>query len=121
MTMMRPDGRTASISVQSGNSGSEWTYVNTDMTGIYSLRGLPQGRELQFAVNVDAAESDLARIDRQELPPELVVRDALPALATGGSSNLPTDSAWNQRLLWAALALVFTESFLAWQFGRGVA
>ena len=57
--------------MRSTPTGSEWSYTDTDVSGIYTLRGLPQGRTQQFAVNVDTAEGDLAKIDPQQLPPEI--------------------------------------------------
>ena len=70
LQMVRPDGRAASVSLRSTPAGPEWSYTDTDVSGIYTLRGLPQGRTQQFAVNVDTAEGDLAKIDPQQLPPD---------------------------------------------------
>ena len=90
------------------------------MSGVYSLRGLPQGGVQKFAVNVDAAEGDLARVDVVRLPRELKVRSTWrDAANAGAAANIVSQSAWNESLLWVVLALLFTESIMAWRFGRG--
>jgi hypothetical protein len=119
LQMSRPDGRTEPVSMRSTTSGSEWSYSNTDVSGIYTLHGLPQGRTQQFAVNLDTAEGDLAKIDPQQLVPEIKVRSDWHGEASGGPIDATTQSEWNSELLWGVLALLFAESFMAWQFGRG--
>jgi hypothetical protein len=119
LVMLRPDGRMAAVSIRSTPAGSEWNFTNTDVSGIYILRGLPQDRTQQFAVNVDTAESDLAKIDPQHLPPKIKVRSDWQVDASGGPVEATTQSEWNSEILWGVLALLFAESFMAWQFGRG--
>ncbi len=119
LQMMRPDGRAASVSMRSTPAGSEWSYADTDVSGIYTLRGLPQGRKYQFAINVETAEGDLAKIDPQQLPPEIKVRNNWQGEASGGLVEASAQAAWNTSILWGVLALLFAESFMAWQFGRG--
>jgi hypothetical protein len=119
LQMVRPDGRTASIAVRSTPTGSEWSYTDTDVSGIYTLRGLPQGRTQQFAVNVDTAEGDLAKIDPRQLPPAINVRSTWQGETHGGPGEATTQSNWNTSILWGVLALLFAESYMAWQFGRG--
>jgi hypothetical protein len=117
--MLRPDGRVAPVSVTSTPAGSEWTYTDTDVSGVYTLRGLPQGRTQQFAVNVDTAEGDLTKIDPQQLPAELKVRTAWQGETGGHAAEAVSQSEWNQPILWCVAALLFVELFMAWQFGRG--
>lgn len=119
LQIVRPDGRTAAVSMRSTPAGSEWNYTNTDVSGIYTLRGLPQNRTQQFAVNVDTAEGDLAKIDPQSLLPAIKVRSDWHAEASGDLVEATTQSEWNSEILWGVLALLFVESFMAWQFGRG--
>ncbi len=121
LQITRPDGQTASVSVNATPTGREWSYDDTNVSGIYTLRGLPQGRSQQFAVNVDTTESDLAKADAEQLPPELTVRSTWQDAANDRPADLLAQSSWNQSLLWGTLLLLFTESFLAWQFGRGAA
>ncbi|HVT29596.1 MAG TPA: CARDB domain-containing protein, partial [Lacipirellulaceae bacterium] len=119
LKIVRPDGREAPVALQSTPAGWEWNYADTDVRGIYSLRGLPNENTSQFAVNVDTTESDLTKIDRRDLLSEFQVHSN--AYATASSNHIATmsQSAWSPSILWAALALLFTESFMAWQFGRG--
>jgi hypothetical protein len=119
MKLLRPDGRMAPISTQSTPAGFEWNYTNTDISGIYALQDVQPNQSQQFAVNVDTAEGDLSKADPQNLPPKVSVRQTATASSTSTSSML-NQSAWSQWVLWAAVGLLFAESFLAWRFGRGV-
>jgi hypothetical protein len=120
LQITRPDGQTSLASTQTTTSGAEWSFDDTDVSGVYSLRGLPDGKQRKFAVNVDATESDLARIGPDDLPANVVVDTAM-ASATGdvGTSDRYSRAGWSQPLLWIALGIMFLESFIAWQFGRG--
>jgi hypothetical protein len=82
---------------------------------------LPQDEVQQFAVNVDTAESDLAKADPRQLPPELPVLDTWQQQREDSIDAQLSQARWDQSLLWAALAMLFVESFLAWHFGRGAA
>jgi hypothetical protein len=119
LQMLRPDGRKAPVSMQSTSTGVEWSYADTDVSGIYSLRELPQDRSQKFAVNVNTAEGDLTKTDRQQLPNELKVRSTWQGKTSGPKISAISQSGWNQPILWSVLALLFAESFMAWQFGRG--
>jgi hypothetical protein len=117
--MIRPDGRGDAVSMQSPDGQPEWHYSGTDVCGTYRLRGLPGIASSQFAVNVDTAESDLAKADSGQLPPQFVLNE-LARPTEYGESEMPSSGVgWNQSLLWAALALLCTESLLAWQFSKG--
>ena len=119
LQITRPDGRTSPVNVQSSPGGVHWSYTGTNLSGIYSLRGSPRNEARQFAVNVNTAESDLSKIDPQQLPPQLVVRDTWQETDDDAPSRVLSHAGWNVHLLWLALVLLFVESFLAWQFGRG--
>jgi Aerotolerance regulator N-terminal/von Willebrand factor type A domain len=122
LQMVRPDGRTDSIPLRSTPDGLHWSYAKTDTTGIYALRGATADEKqpvLQIAVNVDAAEGDLAKAHTDALPAEVLVRDTWRQSDRAAAAGLSPRSAWNVPLLWAALVLLFLESLLAWQFGRG--
>lgn len=120
LNIKRPDGRTAAVALESATTGWQWNYADTGVSGVYSLQGLPQGRLQNFAVNVDAAEGDLARVDVERLPRELKVRSTWrDAANAGAAASIVSQSTWNESLLWVVLALLFTESFMAWRFGRG--
>jgi hypothetical protein len=115
-----PDGRTALASTQTTTSGVEWSFDDTDVSGVYSLRGLPEFKLRQYAVNVDTIESDLARIQPDDLPANVIVETTMQN-ATGdiGTSDRYSRAGWSQPLLWTALAIMFLESLVAWRFGRG--
>ncbi|HEX5472643.1 MAG TPA: hypothetical protein VFW73_12195, partial [Lacipirellulaceae bacterium] len=117
--IVRPDGREAPVSLRLLSSGWEWSYPDTDISGIYSLRGLPKSGVKRVAVNVDSAESDLAKIDPHSLPQEFHVHNDQRGAASGVTIAATSQSDWSQSILWAALALLFAETFMAWRFGRG--
>jgi hypothetical protein len=117
--LKRPDGRTAPVSIRSTPAGREWSYADTNVSGIYSLTGLPQNQSLQFAVNVDTSESNLEKVDPDEVPPELVVRNTWQVSSPARTTDVLAQSSWNLSFLWCVVALLFVESFLAWHFGRG--
>ena len=75
-----------------------------------------------FAVNVNTDESDLHRIGPEELRRELprftfdYYEGALPSAEAETFS--PRRSELWRGLLYAVLALLLTETFLAWRFGH---
>jgi hypothetical protein len=113
----RPDGRMESVSLSPPAIDRQWSYGPTDVSGIHSLRGLPEGEIQQFAVNVQTAESDLAKIDAQQLPSELSLQDTVEPNRDAVLST--SQAGWERSLLWCGFVLLLVESFLAWQFGRG--
>jgi hypothetical protein len=121
--VVRPDGRSDPVAVQLSVSPAQWSYNDTNLSGIYSLRGMPPGKSQQFAVNVDNTESDLTRMNARDLPADITVRDTHTRQKSADTvvESLQTYSAWSGPLLWMAVSLLFLESFLAWRFGRGAA
>ncbi len=119
LQISRPDGRTVAVSLQSSPAGWEWSYLDTDVSGVYSLRRLAQGQIQQFAVNPDTVESDLTQVDPTQLPQVLTVRGTWHDGANVRTATAMTQSAWSQSILWVVVALLFAELFMAWQFGRG--
>jgi hypothetical protein len=115
-----PNGRVAFPVTQTTSGDLEWRFSDTEISGIYSLHGLPEKRVQQFAVNVDHRESDLSRFDLKSLPATVTVHTASPNGIPGDDASVALSHAgWSQQLLWAALAIMFFESFIAWRFGRG--
>jgi Aerotolerance regulator N-terminal/von Willebrand factor type A domain len=119
--IVRPDGRIEPVALHTAQGGLHWSYSETDLAGLYSLARARQNESQQFAVNVDTRESDLAKVDLQQLPPELAVRSTLQSQGKNVPGTLLSHAAWSGRLLSIALGLLFIESFLAWRFGRGTA
>ncbi len=109
---------------RSGQPAIEWT--DTEQPGLYrfeiaGVTGPP--REECFAVNVDARESDIRRMDRQGLLTAIggVPADYLRGEELGGTNGAPTET---RRELWPAmlialLIVLLTEQALAWRFGSG--
>lgn len=99
-------------------------FDQTQWSGGYPMSfGPPLATQEIFAVNVDPKESDLTKLEQDEL------RELLPswrflyltnwqAIATGKSSVTQHRGELHRYLLYAALALVFVESLLAWKFGH---
>ena len=74
----------------------------------------------QFAVNVDTRESDLAKADAESLPAGTASPRHMAEQPTRAARRRPVAAlCLEPPFLWTALALLFVESFLAWQFGRG--
>jgi hypothetical protein len=121
----RPDGRTGTARVENGPDGGVWNYSETDHSGIYSVRAAGSAAPQPYAINLNTAESDLAKVDPSQLPPELSIR-AIPQAAAGGiasdlaAGDLLPRSNWQQTFLLGAFGLLLVESLLAWHFGRGV-
>jgi hypothetical protein len=115
----RPDKRVDAASLEQTLTGLVWSYADTDVNGLYTVKGLPNDAAQTFAVNVDTSESDLAQVDPKLLPPEIQLLDAPTGRRDAGDSINVTRAGWNVNLLWAAFALLLLESFLACRFGRG--
>ena len=117
-----PDGRTTQRLWDAANG--ELRLSDTWLAGALRLRlGAPLNRELLFALNPPRAESDLSRIDPQELRtllgglPVRYVRDIqqgpdVPEAARSGGSEL------HRPFLYAALVLLVFELLLAWRLNR---
>lgn len=131
VTITRPDRETATVSINENGGTRQFSYESTDLSGMYEARlPPPASRSELFAVNVDSRESDLTKLEQDELKNELFTglefdyhtqwqthgptstAARAPTLERGGLSRL---------LLYAALFLLFVEQLMAWQFRRGLA
>jgi hypothetical protein len=119
LQIARPDGETVRPPTRMTSTGIEWSYGETNLSGIYTANGSATGEPQRFAVNVDTAESDLTKLDSKLLPPQITTRTALPSGDESGSIDAPAKAAWDQSFLWGVLALMLAESYLARHFGRG--
>ncbi len=113
-----PDGKHEDLRLAVDAHGGRWTFNDTSQSGMYLAKiGNPVSREEAFAVNLDTAESNLTRLEPDELPKQFTTTphadlDDASAAAVSRHSNL------NKILLYTVLGLVFAETFLAWRFGH---
>ncbi len=124
VTVQLPDGRAVPTRVVPRDEVSYFGFDQTQRSGAYHVSfGPPLAIQEDYAVNVSPSESNLAKLDQDELS------EAMPgvswryltnwqAIATGRSSVTQNRGELHRALLYAALGLVFMESFLAWKFGH---
>lgn len=64
LALKTADGRQEQLRLTVDADGSRWSFGDTNYSGVYTATiGPPVARDETFCVNVDTAESDLARID----------------------------------------------------------
>ena len=121
--MVPPKGQAGSTKLQAAGGVSEFHYEETDQAGPYQVKiGPPLSRESAFAANPDPAESELTKLDREQL------KEAIPGwnfLYLTNSRELALDVSsvgrrgeLHQQLLYGLLCLLLVESVLAWKFGH---
>ncbi len=119
VTVTPPGGPPEELRMELDAQSSRWSFADTYVSGVYRVTlGAPLSREELYAVNVDTAESNLARIAADELPREFathrrgnVENDDLAGLV-GRRSGLHKD------LLYGVFGLLLAECCLAWWFGN---
>lgn len=123
LRVTRPDGSRETLRPEAGQE--RWSYAETSASGVYSVGpASPAVLPELFAVNLDTAESDLARVEPDELrqkvwpgvawqyetswenPEQAAAHVARPA------AGLPV---W---ILYVALVLMLAETFGAWRQGE---
>lgn len=128
LSVLCPDGRREPVRPQAEADSSTWTYGDTLTSGVYTAQiGPPPARSELFAVNVDPVESDLAALAPDELRD--VVWPDVPFVHRSTWENLERQpltrsgrrSGLARHLLYAVLALLFAETFLARRFGHHAA
>ena len=119
-----PDGRTHTVKLRAAGDYSSLSYADTAQSGIYLAQfGPPINRSQTFAVNVDTAEGDLARIEPENCAPasgraflsSIRHHGRLGGAAAGGPES--AGSRLHVDLLYAVLGLLFLETFLGWKLG----
>lgn len=125
VTIQTPQGTRETVRAQSRGVDGVWTFVDTDPSGIYTAQlGRPGGTAQSYAVNLDTAESDLARLDPEELRGAVWAGVSFAHQTTWQELDeeslgpVRPRSRLHESLLYAVLGLVFTESILAWRLGR---
>jgi hypothetical protein len=124
-TVVTPKGQEIKAKLEAVGEVSELRFKETDLSGQYQVRiDPPVGIESSFAANTDPAESDLTRLD------VAVLGELLPGWKfiyvhptdwkelTGDAASVGRRGELHREMLYALLALLFVESFLAWKFGH---
>ena len=135
-----PDGQARSQPVNPNSQYTTWAFFETPVSGVYRV-SFDEGRDssqenrlavtdsgtqatdrkdgiMLFAVNVDTRESDLKALNPADLSEGWNL--SADREATGSLQSLTSAAAFpfHALLLWAVLALLFTETFLAWWIGN---
>ena len=126
-TIRQPDGAQDPVSIADADGFARINYDETERSGLYEVQlGPPLNQSEWFAVNVDARESDLAKVTSDELAEELLP-DTDFAYRTGWQGFDPATNVTLQDrggltrwFLWAVLCLVFVEQLMAWRFLPGL-
>lgn len=120
VTVERPDQTSQRLVVHADGNDIRWGYSETDRSGIYTVRyDAPVDREELFAVNVDTRESDLQRIELDQLPSQLHVGMQADEPDAVLPTQLPTQ--YFRHLLALLLVLLLVESSWAWYLGNASA
>jgi uncharacterized membrane protein len=119
-----PGGESHAVRLVSEGDYNRWSYADTGRSGLYRVGlGAPLARNEVYAVNVDASEGDLTKLDLNELRSD--VWSGVPYelfdghdLTREAAVPLVHHDALDRWLLYAALGLVLSETALASWFGR---
>ena len=115
-----PGGEQHTARAESQIDHAQWSFAPTDESGVYTAKlGAPLSTTELFAVNVNTAESDLTKADADELPPDFTVQTEWQNLDQQSTAQISRRSGLHEWLLYAVLALLLAEVYLAWRFGRG--
>lgn len=116
--VINPLGAREEVRVAMDAQSAQWTFGDTQTSGVYRAElTAPAKVEEAFAVNVDTAESDLTKLAPDELPKEFLIYGK-QGLDESEAPKISTRSGLHKYLLYAVLGLLFSETFLAWWFGR---
>jgi hypothetical protein len=121
VTVTNPAGASEEVRMSLDAHASHWSYGDTRESGVYKIAlGAPLSREELFAVNVDTIESDLSRIEPEDLPKGFATHkranlDDVDVAGVGHRSGL------HKALLYLVLGLLLVETLMAWRFGHASA
>ncbi len=120
-----PNDESSTVRVASGSDDSGWSFADTLTSGVYQASySSPTTRVDSFAVNVDTSESDLSRIEADELKQHVwpgvsyLLRTDWQDLANNDDEALIRRRTFHEWLLATAVVLLLFESSLASYWGR---
>ncbi len=120
-----PAGDTVTVRLRTSPAASTWSFSDTFTSGIYvATRAGTSAGDQDFAVNVDAAESDLTKLDLDELRGDVWPGVRFAHWTTWqDTDNQPVVDAvrrgrLHRWLLYAVLGLLFVDIALATYMGR---
>ncbi|HEV3022478.1 MAG TPA: hypothetical protein VGX76_08420, partial [Pirellulales bacterium] len=119
-----PGGESHTVRLMPEGDDSRWSYADTGKSGLYRVGlGVPHAHNEIYAVNVDASEGDLTKLDLNELRHDVwpgVAYELFDGHDLGREAAVPMvhRDALHRWLLYAALGLMLTETALASWFGR---
>jgi hypothetical protein len=127
VAFISPEGSAVPIPLPDAESTAAITTEPLTQAGVYRLQLGGSNQPLEhYAVNIDPAESDLARLDREQLASRLLpdtefgyLTDWQPLAGSGGQRL--GRSGLTRWFLVACLALLLVEQLLAWRFAWGFA
>ena len=126
VTLKRPDGTKQPVRLTESQEVAHIVYESTDRSGFYEVTlGSPLNRTEVFAVNVDPRESDLRKLDENELKTEVLPGVEFTYRTEWRDVERRTDIPIVERgrltrnLLFAVLCLVLVEQLMAWSFLYG--
>jgi hypothetical protein len=123
VTVVTPKGQSVNTKLQPTNTGSLLHFEQTDLSGRYQVQfGGTNAKSLSFSANTDPSESDLSKLDRQELS-ELGAGWNVLYLTnwrelTESAASVGRRGEFHRPFLYALFGLLLVESFLAWKFGH---
>ncbi len=127
VAITRPDGQPRPVQIVHEENTSRFVFDSTDISGIYeAVFAHPISRNELFAVNVDARESDLAKLTRDDLAAGLfagldfVYQTQWLTQAAKADFQAVDRGGLTRRMLYAVLYLLFAEQLLAWNFHIGL-
>jgi hypothetical protein len=113
-----PAGNREEVRMTLEPTSSRWSFADTRESGVYGVElGAPVDRKQTFAVNVNTAESDLAKIAPEELPREFTTHQKSD-LDDADSPAIVKRSGLHKSLLYGVFGLLLSETLLAWWFGN---
>ncbi|MES2792624.1 MAG: BatA domain-containing protein [Planctomycetota bacterium] len=126
-TVTRPDGEVEPARSSPNANLTDFHYDRTDRSGVYQLQlGPPLNRKESFVVNVDPRESNLTRVERDEIERDLLAGTDFRYLTDWAdldrqATRTAAESGDLSRVfLYLVLYLLFVEQLLAWNFNAGL-